>query len=514
MLYNAKKSKFLASAIVSVIVAQALVFTPVALRADTKDVQDFVGRSYQIAFNRTPEEAGMNYWVEQLGGAIDGPAFASFCIFSDEYKALNKSDKDFVIDLYKLFMDRDADENGLNYWINELANGKTREDIFGGFAYSEEFKQICDKYGIGKAASAPEKNNVDAAAVKGFVERLYNNCLKRAPEEAGLQYWIGCLSDQSCSGYELAKNFFVSREYEDQKVDDKTFLTDLYKVFMDREADEAGLDYWLSVLNADSNREAVIDGFANSVEFATICAGYGINSGTGTAPAIVEDEPQLYRMTKRTTTDENGVTVSTFKYGIDENTLSVETVTNPDGSTYTITNLADGRSISSYEGADYIGSFTFKESNDGDKTITESYNGDGKYVGKTITEPVKNGYKYYYFDENNEPSGFSWVERTMNEDNLTVTTSRNEDGSVYTYTIDQIGENGEFITTTYDAKDQVLEKVVKAWTSSGDLATETITDGSGKVISKTTIEYSELKEVKTTVSNGKTTTVVTEFEEC
>ncbi len=56
---------------------------------------------------------------------------------------------DFVKYMYAAFFGREADEEGLNYWVNMLSTGTaSREDIFNGFSGSPEFANLCASYGI------------------------------------------------------------------------------------------------------------------------------------------------------------------------------------------------------------------------------------------------------------------------------------------------------------------------------------------------------------------------------
>ena len=56
------------------------------------------------------------------------------------------------------------------------------------------------------------------------------------------------------------------------------YTSDVYKrqVFMNREADEAGLSAWVNVLGEGQSREHVFNGFADSPEFQELCRSYGI----------------------------------------------------------------------------------------------------------------------------------------------------------------------------------------------------------------------------------------------
>ncbi len=59
----------------------------------------------------------------------------------------NLSDIEYVKVLYRLFLGREAEEDGLNYWVNELKT-RSRNDIVGGFSGSTEFGGIMDTFGI------------------------------------------------------------------------------------------------------------------------------------------------------------------------------------------------------------------------------------------------------------------------------------------------------------------------------------------------------------------------------
>ena len=58
------------------------------------------------------------------------------------------------------------------------------------------------------------------------------------------------------------------------------YINILYRAFLGREAEEAGLNYWKDMLQQGVSRDAVLGGFIYSVEFSDICAEYGINAGS------------------------------------------------------------------------------------------------------------------------------------------------------------------------------------------------------------------------------------------
>ena len=115
----------------------------------SKNAQDFVTRLFSHCFERVPDKDGLLYWslaltnLEQTGASAAKEFFGS-----QEFKNLNTSDEVYVTKLYKAFMDRDPEKDGLDYWVSQLKSGVSRENVLALFAVSDEFTDICAKYGI------------------------------------------------------------------------------------------------------------------------------------------------------------------------------------------------------------------------------------------------------------------------------------------------------------------------------------------------------------------------------
>lgn len=73
------------------------------------------------------------------------------------------------------------------------------------------------------------------------------------------------------------KVFFFSDEFTNKRLNDREYVKTLYRTFMDREYDQAGLNDWVSRLAGGAGRETVLSGFANSEEFSNIMKSYGVN---------------------------------------------------------------------------------------------------------------------------------------------------------------------------------------------------------------------------------------------
>ena len=134
-------------------------------------------------------------------------------------------------------------------------------------------------------SEAPSYDSVD-----DFVIRLYVTCLGRFPEDQGLTDWASALRSGRITGAAAARGFFFSDELTSGNVSDEEFVTKLYNALMDREPDEDGFADWVGRLSNGASRYSVFTGFANSSEYAALCASYGIESGSVSAAASASSQ--------------------------------------------------------------------------------------------------------------------------------------------------------------------------------------------------------------------------------
>lgn len=257
-------------------------------------IKGFVTRLYNVCLDREPDNDGMNYWVNLLEtGQENGIHTAFDFIFSEEFCNKNLCNDDYVKYLYKAFMGREYDVEGLNYWVGLLNLGTSREEVFNGFATSKEFAALCDDYqiAVGVAVEVPQYGTVprDKCTVCGkqdgvtaFITRLYNVCLDREPDEEGLNYWRYLLWTHARTGADISSYFIFSEEFENKDLSDEEFIEYMYRAFFNREYDSEGKSYWLWEMYDGMNRSHVFAGFVNSKEFSVLCQQYGITLGTYT----------------------------------------------------------------------------------------------------------------------------------------------------------------------------------------------------------------------------------------
>jgi hypothetical protein len=135
--------------------------------------------------------------------------------------------------------------------------------------------------------------------VTGFVTRLYEQCLYRAPDTDGLNYWVNMLSGGTVSGSNAAERFIYSSEFMGKNLSDDQFINVMYKTFFNRDADVPGKAYWTDMLQKGATRRFVFSRFASSTEFEGICNLYGITKGSVELYNNVDRYPAITGFTQR-----------------------------------------------------------------------------------------------------------------------------------------------------------------------------------------------------------------------
>ena len=245
---------------------------------DTNDkLEDFVVRLYRNFLKREPDENGLADWVDALrSGKGTGAKVVSGFVLSPEYKANSLSNEEYVTALYRIIFGREPDEAGLNSWVAVMENGCTNKKVLSGFINSNEFDDLCRDLGIARGSYYSDEVADQNVKVAAFVARLYRICLGRAYEQEGLNNWVSALVSKTSTGSSVVRGFFKSQEFENRKLDDTAFVTVAYRTILGREPDAAGLNDWTKALEKGHTKEAIIRGFLNSEEFGNLCEEYGI----------------------------------------------------------------------------------------------------------------------------------------------------------------------------------------------------------------------------------------------
>ncbi len=141
---------------------------------------------YRVYLGRNADQQGHGYWVSQLQAGADETAIVlSFLLSAEELKAPNDV---FVQRLYQGALGRGASAADVSYWVGQLAQGTTRQQVANSFVFS------------GEAAGV---------AVDSFYEAYF----QRTSDAGGRAYWIGQISNRQASYANLAITLLESDEF-------------------------------------------------------------------------------------------------------------------------------------------------------------------------------------------------------------------------------------------------------------------------------------------------------------
>ena len=119
--------------------------------------------------------------------------------------------------------------------------------------------------------------------IEAFVNSLYADCLGRNADQTGFSDWCNKLASGQITGKQAAYGFFFSQEFiaKANAWSDDQLIEAYYRVFLNRSSDPAGKAYWSQQIAGTTNDVSILfTGFADSAEFASKCASYGITVGS------------------------------------------------------------------------------------------------------------------------------------------------------------------------------------------------------------------------------------------
>lgn len=103
---------------------------------------------YEVIFGRTADAAGHAYFTGQDNGQLIGSA--NDMLRSEEFTKKfgpvdQMSNADFLNVIYRSAFSREADADGLDYWLSKLAGGMTKGEVALSFACSSEIQGFIEE---------------------------------------------------------------------------------------------------------------------------------------------------------------------------------------------------------------------------------------------------------------------------------------------------------------------------------------------------------------------------------
>jgi hypothetical protein len=112
-----------------------------ALALDTDGIAGQAYRIYQAAFDRTPDVAGLSYWIKAMDDGISLMEVATGFVGSQEFADIygqSPTNSDFVEKLYQNVLGREGEAGGVSYWVSQLNQGKSQAQVLADFSESPE----------------------------------------------------------------------------------------------------------------------------------------------------------------------------------------------------------------------------------------------------------------------------------------------------------------------------------------------------------------------------------------
>ena len=114
-----------------------------AIYINEEKAKEFIGRCYRSILGREAGEEELGGWIKQMiNGSKTADQIARGFLFSDEFKARSIGNEELVKILYRVYLNREADPEGLATWTQKLDEGTGLNDLLNVFAKTNEFKAV------------------------------------------------------------------------------------------------------------------------------------------------------------------------------------------------------------------------------------------------------------------------------------------------------------------------------------------------------------------------------------
>ena len=163
--------------------------------------------------------------------------------------------------LYAGILGRPGNAMEVDYWAGVIAAGGSPRDV------AIEFVNSPEAAGLFHTSGAT-----------GFVTALYESMMGRMPAPKEVDYWVAAIN-AGAQRADVALEFINSPEYLAKPVNvelgssELGVLLRLYYTMFDRAPDEAGLNYWLGQHSDGLSMSSIASNFAQSLEVGTLTDG-------------------------------------------------------------------------------------------------------------------------------------------------------------------------------------------------------------------------------------------------
>ena len=115
--------------------------------------------------------------------------------------------------------------------------------------------------------------------VNNFVDRLYMSIFGRSATNQEKAVWVNGIISGQYTANDIINSMLSSAEFTSRNLSTEQYVSVLYRTFLDRDPDPAGLANWANAINSGaSTRQQIADTFSSLDQWHSICAYYGIDA--------------------------------------------------------------------------------------------------------------------------------------------------------------------------------------------------------------------------------------------
>ncbi|MBC9176368.1 DUF4214 domain-containing protein [Pseudoroseomonas ludipueritiae] len=234
-----------------------------------EDAAAQVTRLYHAALGRDADQGGLNGFIQVLDNGGKLSDVANSMISGSEFTSLfgaNLNNTQFVEALYQNMRGSAASPAEISGWSILIDKGEmSRADVAVQFAESAENRAI--------TASIVADGIWDRDESAIAIANLYDTAFDRLPDLGGLSSWVSLLHTSNLSVKAVADSFYSSNEAAGLRgLNDADFINAIYNNALERNAEQAGLDSWVAQLNGGMSRAEVMLAISDSAEHQQITA--------------------------------------------------------------------------------------------------------------------------------------------------------------------------------------------------------------------------------------------------
>ena len=256
-----------------------------AANGDEQRLRRFIQQIYRGTLGREATEADIQHWFEWLADqAVAGNStllagakmMAAYLLDSPEAYYRNRTDREFVQDLYWTYFGRGASQSEEDLWAGRLAPGSSNPIT------RAELREVCAnwlEFSIQVTALWGGNTSGENERSEHFLWNVYLGAVGAAPSPSVMQPHLEALNQAAAQSEEavvakareIARAQVESTAYANRNRTDREFVADLYQVFWQRVPDQAGWEHWTREVTL-RGRESVLMRFSSSTAFKEVAS--------------------------------------------------------------------------------------------------------------------------------------------------------------------------------------------------------------------------------------------------